>query len=71
MKIGDKVSVIDEDLSGTITSVHGNTVVFADAHGFTHKYPSEKLVQKNEALYEDIRIEKKFEYHKKISKKHN
>lgn len=71
MKIGDKVSVIDEDLSGTITSVHGNTVIFADAHGFTHTYPSEKLVQKNEALYEDIRIEKKFEYQKKISRKHN
>ena len=71
MKIGDKVSVIDEDLGGVITSVHGNIVVFADEHGFTHKYPTEKLVKNNAALYENIRPEKKFEHNKKLSKKHN
>lgn len=71
MKIGDKVSVIDEDLSGTVTSVHGRTIVFADEHGFTHQYPSEKLVKKNASLYENIRVEKKYEHNKKLSKKHN
>lgn len=39
MKIGEHVSVLDDDLGGTITSVHGETVVFRDTHGFTHQYP--------------------------------
>ncbi len=59
MKIGDTVSVVDEDLSGVITSVKGNVVVFKDEYGFTHQYPKEKLVPKNAELYENIRIVKK------------
>jgi hypothetical protein len=39
MKIGDTVSVVDEDLSGVVTSVKGNIVVFKDEYGFTHQYP--------------------------------
>ncbi|MCB4235826.1 hypothetical protein LDL59_14070 [Kaistella anthropi] len=38
MKIGDKVSAIDEDLQGTITSVKGEIVVFKDKYGFTHQF---------------------------------
>ncbi len=71
MKIGDKVSVIDDDLEGTVTSVHGETVVFADEHGFTHKLSKEKLVIRNQSLYENIRVEKKYEHNKKLSKKHS
>ena len=37
MKIGDKVSVVDEDLNGIITSVKGNIVVFKDEYGFTYQ----------------------------------
>lgn len=59
MKIGDKVSVVDEDLSGVVTSVKGNIVVFKDEYGFTHQYPKEKLVPKDADLYENIRIVKK------------
>jgi len=70
MKIGDKVSVVDEDLSGIITSVNGNIVVFKDEYGFTYQYPKEKLVPKNSDLYENIRIVKKAEPKKIISKKH-
>ena len=71
MKIGDKISVIDEDLGGTITSVHGNNIVFADEHGFTHQYPKEKVVLQHHSFYEDIRTETKSEHNRKISKKHN
>lgn len=44
MKIGDKVSVIDEDLKGNITSVHGENIVFRDEFGFTHQYSKHQLV---------------------------
>lgn len=71
MKIGDKVSVIDEDLGGTVTSVHGEVVVFADEHGFTHQYPKDKLVQRNFSIYEGMRTEIKAEHHKIRSKKHS
>jgi len=70
MKIGYQVSVVDEDLSGIITSVNGNIVVFKDEYGFTYQYPKEKLVPKNADLYENIRIVKKAEPKKIISKKH-
>ncbi|GEN73992.1 hypothetical protein CLA01_40640 [Chryseobacterium lathyri] len=70
MKIGDKVSVVDEDLSGIITSVNGNIVVFKDEYGFTYQYPKEKLVPKNAELYENIRVVRKAEPKKVTSKKH-
>jgi hypothetical protein len=71
MKIGDKVSVVDEDLNGVITSVNGNIVVFKDEYGFTHQYPKEKLVPKISDFYENIKIVKKAEPQKNISKKHH
>lgn len=70
MKIGDKVSVVDEDLSGVVTSVHGNTVVFKDEYGFTYQYAKEKLVPKDAQFYEHIKVIKKAEPQKVISKKH-
>ncbi|GAB0155719.1 hypothetical protein CHRYSEOSP005_09810 [Chryseobacterium sp. Alg-005] len=70
MKIGDKVSVVDEDLGGVVTSVKENIVVFKDEFGFTYQYPKEKLVPKNADLYDNIRVEKKPEPKKMISKKH-
>lgn len=70
MKIGDQVSVVDEDLNGIITSVKGNIVVVKDEYGFTHQYPREKLVPKNASLYENIKVIKKPEPKKIISKKH-
>jgi len=70
MKIGDKVSVVDEDLTGVVTSVNGNIVVFKDDYGFTYQYPKEKLVPKNTDLYENIKVVKKPEPQKNISKKH-
>lgn len=71
MKIGDKVSVVDEDLGGVVTSVKGNIVVFKDEFGFTYQYPQEKLVPKNADLYDNIKIIKKNEPQKVVSKKHH
>lgn len=70
MKIGDKVSVVDEDLNGIVTSVHGNIIVFKDEYGFTHQYPKEKLVPKVSDFYETVEVVKKAEPKKNISKKH-
>jgi hypothetical protein len=70
MKIGDKVSVVDEDLSGVVTSVKGNIVVFKDEYGFTHQYPKEKLVPKISDFYENIKIVRKAEPGKVTSKAH-
>lgn len=69
MKIGDQISVLDENLNGIITSVHGNKVVFKDEFGFTHQYPKEKLVIRNSDLYENIHVEKKAEMPKPKSQK--
>lgn len=71
MKIGDKVSVIDDDLNGTITSVSGDTVCFRDEHGFTHQFPKKQIVVQNRDIYEDLKIEYKQEHRKNQSKKHN
>lgn len=71
MKIGNKVSVVDEDLSGVITSLNGNIVVFKDEYGFTYQYPKEKLVPKDAEIYENIKIIKKAEPKKVVSKKHD
>ncbi|WP_143884798.1 Smr/MutS family protein [Chryseobacterium binzhouense] len=71
MRIGDQISVLDENLSGIITSVNGNIVVFKDEYGFTYQYPKEKLVPKNASIYENIEIIRKAEPRKVISKKHD
>lgn len=71
MKIGDKISVIDDNLKGTITSVNGEVVVFKDEHGFTHKEKKEKLVLQDPEIYEHVPTVIKKETAKPRSKKHN
>ncbi|QQV03201.1 MULTISPECIES: Smr/MutS family protein [Chryseobacterium] len=71
MRIGDQISVLDEDLSGIITSVNGNTVTFKDEYGFTYQYPKEMLVPKNASIYENMEVVKKAEPRKVVSKKHD
>lgn len=71
MKIGEHVSVLDDDLGGTITSVHGETVVFRDTHGFIHQYPKSKLVVQNASIYDGLQVQVKNEARKISSKKHN
>lgn len=71
MKIGDRISVIDDDLKGTVTSVHGEKVVFKDEFGFTHQLKKSELVLQNSAIYEDLKPVFKPETTKPVSKKHN
>ena len=71
MKIGDQVSVIDEDLKGTVTSVKGDLVVIKDDHGFTHQYQKSKVVLQITELYDQIKTVHKKETSKSVSKKHN
>lgn len=71
MKIGDSVSVLDENLSGKISSVKGELVSFIDEHGFSHEFPQSKLVLRNAGIYDGVKPEKKFEFSKPVSKKHN
>ena len=71
MKIGDKISVIDDALKGTITSVKGAVIVFRDEHGFTHQERKEKLVLQNPEIYENVPTVIKKETAKPLSKKHN
>lgn len=69
-RINDLVSVIDENLSGKVTSVKGKTVCFSDEFGFIHEAPAEKLVLKTD-IYSDSKIVKKQETAKKTSKRHS
>ncbi len=71
VKIKDQVSVIDENLSGTVTSVHGNRVVFIDDYGFTHSFRKDQLVLREHSLYENLQLQKKPEPGKTKSKKHH
>ena len=68
---GDKISVLDENLSGTVTAVRGEMVFFTDEFGFPQHYPMDKLVLREPEIYNQIKIIKKPEESAKISKKHN
>lgn len=70
MKIGDTVSVIDDNLKGIVTSVHDDDAIFRDAYGFTHRFPKDKLVVYNASIYENIHTVRKTEPAKPASKKH-
>lgn len=48
MKKGDRVSVLDENLSGTVTAIDAETATFVDEHGFSHQYPIGKLILRTE-----------------------
>lgn len=70
MKIGDTVSVIDDNLKGIVTSVHDDHVIFRDVYGFTHRFLKDKLVVYNASIYENIDTVRKTEPAKPTSKKH-
>lgn len=70
MKPGDRISLIDDDMKGTVTVVKGDMVTFVDEHGFTHEYPKNKVVFQNPELYEGKPVVKKEVPTTKKSKKH-
>lgn len=71
MKVGDKVSVIDENMRGKVLTIIANEVKIEDEHGFTYNFSKEKLTILDADLYENSPIIKKNETSKVISKKHN
>jgi dsDNA-specific endonuclease/ATPase MutS2 len=44
MKIGDKVSVLDEDITGEIIAISNNEVTIVDLDGFEYQYFKKELV---------------------------
>jgi hypothetical protein len=69
MKIGDLVSVIDDDLKGKISAFKGNLVQIEDEHGFHYEIEKSKIVPQNHNIYDDISVVSKKETSRIISKK--
>jgi len=53
MKIGDKVSALDEDVSGEIIAVNSDEITILDSDGFECQYAEKELVIVNSHLSED------------------
>lgn len=70
MKIGDSVSVVDEQLSGKIIAISAHTVTLEDEHGFSYEYPKQQVVINESTLYRNISAIRKEEYQTPKSKKH-
>lgn len=71
MKVGDKISVIDEDFRGTIIKVFPLTYEVEDQFGFSYQFLKAKVVPADQDLYDNIKIVRKKETSKPVSKKHN
>jgi len=71
MKIGDLVSVIDENLRGKVLTIIANQVKIEDEHGFTYNFSKDKLTIIDSDLYENSPVIRKKETSKVVSKKHN
>lgn len=71
LKIGDKVSVVDDLLKGTVVAAGVTTVTIEDEHGFRYQYPPSQLVPQTAELYEQVPVLAKKEPVKPLSKKHN
>ena len=70
MKIGDSVSITDENLKGKIISILGEKIQIQDEHGFEYFFHQSRVVVQNEAFYHNISVIQKEETTKNISKKH-
>lgn len=71
MKIGDSVSVIDDNLKGKITAIKGKKVTIEDEYGFPYEYEAQELVLQEAEIYSQIRTIQKEEFSKPVSKKHD
>lgn len=71
MKVGDLVSVIDENLKGKVLKIIAQQVKIEDEHGFTYHFSKDKLTIIDADLYENSPIIRKNEAPKVVSKKHN
>jgi hypothetical protein len=53
IKIGDTVSVLDDDIEGKVIATDGMLVLLLDQNGFEREYKSDELVKYDRALDED------------------
>ncbi len=52
MKIGDKVSVLDEDISGRVIAILGEIITIVDSDGFELQYAKKELVMNSHGVSE-------------------
>ena len=55
IQIGDKISVIDDDLEGVVTKVDGDTIQFETTEGFLFNYDARKVVVIGNLLQENLK----------------
>ena len=58
-KIGTKVKVIDDNISGTITKIKGDCVYFNDEFGFEYEYHQDEIIKDIDIDYDEYRDEEK------------
>lgn len=71
MKIGDQVSVLDDNLTGKITALKGKKVTIEDEHGFSYDFNLHEMVLQEPEIYDGLKTIFKTEKPKPISKKHD
>lgn len=70
MKVGDRVSVLDDDLKGKIISIKNEMIKIRDDYGFDYEFHQSKLVLQNQDFYQNISVNQKEDFSKIVSKKH-
>ena len=71
MKIGDAVSVVDDQLKGKIISIKGKNVTIEDEHGFSYDFDANEIVLQEPEIYKGLKTIQKVEKPKPTSKKHD
>ena len=71
MKIGDAISVVDDQLKGKIISIKGKNVTIEDEHGFSYDYELKEIVLQEPEIYKGLKTIQKVEKSKPTSKKHD
>lgn len=54
-KIGQKVKVIDDDISGIVTRIKGDCVYFDDEFGFEYEYNNSELIKDIDIDYDEYK----------------
>lgn len=74
-KVGDKVSVLDDNISGIITNISGNSITVESSDGFEFEFEAHELILSRDqnmssGLFSELSLEDVIK-EKEISKKHN
>jgi len=63
-KIGTKVKVIDDNISGIISKIKGDNIYFNDVFGFEYEYNANEIIKDIDIDYEEYRDEEIKEFSK-------